>query len=158
MKKRLFLIILAVLLMVGSAYAISIPQSEDASNGPAIWLVQVYNNDTATVAAGDVLVWEISESTGDNDNYVNVTSTADTQLVAGVVWPSAIAAGAKGTMAVRGVVDCDINAGGVASLGTICTSTTEGEGGRCLDDNAAYAIATAANIGATTGKCMVIVQ
>ena len=156
MKKFLF-VLLAVLLIAGSAQALSIPQSEDAKAGPGISLRPVFNNDTTTLSAGDVVVWDIGSSTGDNDNYVIDTATADTYIVAGVVWPNSIPAKSRGHIAVHGVVDCDIVANGVQTGGLICSSTTEGEGQTCGVNDAAYAIATAV-IANTTGKCLVIVE
>jgi len=158
--KKLLYAFLAVLLIAGAAYAVSIPQTEDAENGPFVWYVPVYNSNASTLAAGDVVVWEIDESTGDNDNWVEDTTTADTPLVAGVIWPSSIAVGASGTMAVHGVVECTVDASGVGAMGTLCTSTTAGSGGACAAgaNYHPYAIATETIGISGTGKCMVIVQ
>ena len=142
MKKLLF-ISLAVLLIAGSAYAISLPQSEVGdSGGPFVWTQQVYNNtadssgynSSATLDVGDVVVWDILNSTGDNDNYVTLTTTADTYLVAGVVYPNAIAAGDTGTIAIRGVVKVDIAQAGASNItlgSLVCTSTTAGAANVC---------------------------
>ena len=130
--KKLFLLSLAILLVVGTSWAISIPQSENAENGPAIWYVPVYNDDTA-FDVGDVLEWKINNSTGDNDNYVEQADSVDTYLVAGVCWPSAIAAGDTGTMAVKGVVTVDIlSTHTEIEPGTLlCSSATNGAADAC---------------------------
>lgn len=144
--KKLFLVLAVVLLTASSVFAVSIPESEDATAGPGVWLIPVYNNLGSTMDAGDVAIWDIGSSTGDNDNWVTTTSTAGTQLVAGVIFPSDIAAGATGTMAIKGVVPVDYatgnGTGAAASL--ICTSTTAGSAGHCTDNNAAFGIVTTA--------------
>lgn len=133
--RKLFLVLLAIFALVGVANAINIPQSEDAKNGPAIWTVPVYNN-TTVLDVGDVVIWDIGNSTGDNDNYVTTTTTAGTYIIAGVVFPSAIAAGDTGTIAVRGVVQVDyIATGGLAAAGGIlCTTTSAGNASNCTTD------------------------
>jgi len=128
--KKLFLLSLAVLLIAGYVWAADIPQSEDPKQGPAIWYLPVFNNTTA-LTKGDVVVWDISSSTGDNDNYVTTTTTADTFAVAGVVWPSDIAAGGRGTVAIKGVVDVNVRAGTTKTGSLLCTYTTAGAAGTC---------------------------
>ena len=152
--KKLLTFLLAIFLMVGVASAASIPQSERATEGPGIWYLPVYNSDTTDLAAGDVVVWEVSASTGDNDNWVQDTTTADTTITAGVIWPSTIAVGDSGTMAIRGVVDCDINAGGVLTDSPLCTSTTAGEAKSCTTPGNRFGMSLAAG-GSTTVKCYI---
>jgi len=135
--KKLFLVSLAILLTVGIAHAVSFPQSEDAKNGPGIWYVPVYNN-TSALSKGDVVVWDIASSPGDNDNYITTTTTSDTFIVAGVVWPFAIGAGGRGTIAVKGVVDVNTESdGGGISTATanwlLCTGNTAGRAQVCSD-------------------------
>jgi len=149
--KKLFLLSLIVLLIAGRSWAVSLPQSESAKNGPGIWYVQVYNDDTSDFDIGDVLEWKINNSTGDNDNYVEQADSVDTFLVAGVCWPKAISIGNLGTMAVKGVVTVDTVAYDAQSAlheGTlICTSATNGAAYACSDtttDDNAFGIAVAA--------------
>lgn len=143
--KKLFFVLLAILLVAGTAYAISIPQSESATNGPAVVTIPVYNNSGSTMDAGDVAIWDIGSSTGDNDNYVTTTTTAATYLVAGVVYPADIAAGDVGTLAIRGVVPVDYAGGDGAAGGLLCTSTVAGNASSCSSTQAAsFGIVTTA--------------
>ena len=105
--KKLLIAIFAILLMAGIASATNVPRTISATDGPEVWLVSVYNNSSSTIDAGDVVIWDIDESTGDDDNYVNTTTGGATRIVAGVVYPVDIAAKSVGLLAVRGVVDCD---------------------------------------------------
>ena len=148
--KKIILFSLIVLLAAGQSWALSLPESESAKNGPALWYVPVYNDDTA-FDVGDVLEWKINNSTGDNDNYVEQADSADTFLVAGVVYPVAIAAGDTGLMVVRGVVDVDIvpiTTSTKVNEGTLlCTTTTNGSADACSDtttDPNAFGVAVAA--------------
>jgi len=153
MKKFTFILVaLLVVSFSGLAIAANVPGAVDPKNGPEVWITEVYNNTTA-LTAGDVVVWDISSSTGDNDNYVTTTTTEDTQLVAGIVWPVGIAAADTGSIAIRGVVDCDIN--GATSAGAIlCTADTAGESKNCEVDHFAFGHALASGTN-TTVKCYV---
>ena len=131
MRKLLFAL-LAVALIAGAAYAASIPQSEDPQAGPGVWLVPVYS--AGALDVGDVVVWAIDDSTGDNDNYVETTTTAETYLTAGVVFPNGIAAGGTGTIAIKGVVQVDVVSGehgGITEGSALCTTTTAGSVKAC---------------------------
>lgn|SRR3990167_4378570 len=138
--RKLLSLVLALLLMSGVAFAASIPQSEDPVAGPAVWTVPVYNNSGAILDIGDVVVWDIGSSTGDDDNYVTTTTTADTALVAGVVYPSDIAIGGTGTIAVKGVVQVDSHENFVSQPGLACTSVTAGSARPCRTDANAFGI------------------
>lgn len=159
MKKIIFLS-LAILLIGSLAYGHQIssdPSGSMTSQFPGV-KIDVYS--AAALEAGDVVIWAIQDSTGDNDAWVEGTTTADTGLVAGVIWPNAIGAGASGSMVIYGMAECDTNSLGVAEGGLLCTSTTSGNGGNCAatDGSGRYAIATAA-IGQTSqGKCFVTID
>jgi hypothetical protein len=154
--RKLFFALLAVLLMAGMAFAVSIPQTEEGKNGPYTWYQPVYNNSGGSLDAGDVVIWDIDSSTGDNDNYVTTTTTAATALVAGVVWPSAISAGDTGTIAIYGMAECDVDVVGVGEMGPLCTSTTAGSGTRCTGTTGgAYAISTEVGYATTQNTCFV---
>lgn len=144
--RKFILCLLAILLVSGVAFATSIPQTEDPKAGPSVWLKPVYNNSGAALSAGDVVVWDIGNSTGDNDNYVTTTTTAGTYLVAGVVYPSGIAIADYGTIAVKGVVSTNVTNGFQAAGGgaIACTSGTAGKAVAC-------ATSDAANFGFSTG-------
>ena len=149
MKKLFSMLFLAALLLSGGlAHAISIPVGEDAKGGPAIWTIPVYNNSGSTMDAGDVAVWDIGSSTGDNDNYVTTTTTADTTIVAGVIYPQDIAAGDTGTMAVHGTVLVDASGIGLNSVGgPVCSSATAGAARSCVTNASAFALVTAVSDG-----------
>lgn len=156
MRKYLY-VFLAILLVAGVAHAISIPQSEDPKTGPAVWTVPVYNNSGGTLDVGDVVVWDIASSTGDDDNYVTTTTTADTFLVAGVVYGNDILAASRGVIAVHGVVSVDLVTTSHVNAGTLlCSGTTAGAAQACSDltsDNEAIGFSvTEAGTGASTGQ------
>lgn len=153
MKKFIFAL-LAVLLIAGVAFAVSIPQSEESKNGPYVWTVPVYNNSGSTLDVGDVVIWDIDASTGDNDNYVTTTTTADTHIVAGVVYSADIAAGDTGTIVVRGVVATDcINLQTVN--GPACSSGTAGTATSCSDDDAMFGHVTQV---CSSGSALIMVE
>ena len=146
--KKYLISLLSLLLVTGVAFGASIPSGVNPKEGPEIWLTEVYNNSGTALDAGDVVVWDIGSSTGDNDNYVTTTTTKDTALVAGVVYPAGIAASASGSIAIRGVVDCDLLAAQDAAAGSfICTSGTAGDGKVCQTATNSYAITTGTQSG-----------
>ena len=107
--RKLIFALLAVLLIAGMAYAVSIPQSEFPTEGPYIWTVPVYNNTTSTMDVGDCVIWDIGSSTGDDDNYVDLAIAGEegTYLTAGVVVGNDIPSYGMGQIAVHGVVSVD---------------------------------------------------
>lgn len=128
---KLFLLSLLFVSMAGLGYAANIPELVDPDEGPEVWVTSVYNNSGGTLDAGDIVVWDISSSTGDNDNYVTTTTSACTHLVAGVVYPNDIAAGKPGTIAIRGIVDVDAVSGTIVTNTAIGTSATAGAATVC---------------------------
>ena len=138
MKKfRLFL--LAALLIVsitGLAKAQTI--ACDPLNGPCFEAQSVYNNSGNTLDVGDVVVWDIGSSTGDNDNYVTTTPTTGTFLVAGIVYPIAIAASSSGSIVTYGEVAVDTVTDGTAPAAgsALCTSGTAGAARACAGTGA----------------------
>ncbi len=152
--KRLFLAFLALLLCVGVASATNIPPATDAVNNKEVWITPVYNNESAEIGVGQVVQWDMDSSTGDNKNYVVLCELADTFLVAGVVYPSAIAAKSIGFIATKGPIQVDVQ-DTVAGVGNgtmlanqlICTSQFDGYGQVCSapdGDANAFGYATAA--------------
>lgn len=144
MKKILFSLF-AVLLMCGTVMAGGIPDTIDPQNGPFFGSITVFNNSGGTLSAGDTVIWDIDSSTGDNDAYVTTTTTADTGLVAGIVWPAQITDQSTGSMATWGVVQCDV-AGNVVADTHLCSSTTAGEAATCTDDSEAFGHAVASGL------------
>lgn len=157
--KRIMLISLAILLMGSLAFAHTLMYDptgalSDMTN------VQIPVYSVGALDAGDVVVWDIDTSTGDNDAYVETTTTADTGVVAGVIWPNAISALGTGTMVIYGMAECDVNASGVGAIAPLCTSTTAGSAGNCVstDGSGSYAISTATIGASAQGKCFVDVK
>jgi len=154
--KKILSFLFAILLMAGIASADGIGAG---STGFPNEYRTVYNNSSGTLDAGDLVIWDIGSSTGDDDAYVTTTTTADTFLVAGVV-VSDILDGQTGTILTKGIIDIDLGAahsiGGANALlcsdGTtaggvdVCSSTTSDA------DAIGYSVAAA---GASTVKAYV---
>jgi len=144
MKKfRLFLLsALLVVSMAGAVMAQTI--ACDPVAGPCFEAQAVFNNSGNTLDVGDVVVWDIGSSTGDNDNYVTTTTTATTGLVAGVVYPVAIATASAGSIVTYGQVTVDATTDGTAPVagGYICTSGTAGAARTCGINQNAFGHAT----------------
>lgn len=148
----LFAALLSISVMTGVANAqISI---DPDTSGFIAETVSVYNNSASTVSKSDVVVWDIDASTGDDRFYINTTTTADTALVAGIVWPADIAAGARGSIAIWGIVQCTVDDDGADEAGPLCTSATAGEAQSCTDDSFSFGHATVDTVGGT-GDCFV---
>lgn len=129
MRKFLFSLI-ALLVFVGVASAqIAI----DPENGPVSQLIPVYNNASATVTAGDVVIWDIDASTGNDDFYVTTTTDADSSIVAGVVWPNSCATKTRCTIAVWGTGVTVNTTGGPGTTSELCTSGTAGKATQCSE-------------------------
>lgn len=145
MRKLLLVLVALLFVSVGNAQAWFAADAR-TTEGAANIKIPVYNNSGSALDEGDVVVWDIGSSTGDNDLYVTTTTTADTGLVAGVVAPGGIAAASVGSIIVYGLAQCDVGSLGVAAGGTICTaSTAAGDGDYCANagtaGNNSYAIA-----------------
>ena len=102
--KWMFLLALAVLLTAsGNVFAVTI--SEDGARGRANRiLTNVYNNSSSALTSGTVVIWDTALSGEDNEGaYVTTTTSADSNLAAGVVVSDSIAAsGGIGTICVYG--------------------------------------------------------
>ena len=158
-SSKLFLLTALLLVsMTGLSEAFFGAVSPEATNGQANVTIPVFNNSSGTLDAGDVVILDVDASTGDNDMYVTTTTTADTNLVVGVVWPSSILDQTDGSVVVYGMAECDVNSLGSAENGPLCTSTTAGAGRPCtsvaLESNK-YAVAVAAIGASSQGKCFV---
>jgi len=143
--RKLFLTLIAILLVAGVAYAADIPAVVNPKAGPEVWVTTVYNDDSSTLDVGDCVEWKIGNSTGDNDNYVEQCDSADTFIVAGIVYPVDIAVGDVGTIAIRGVVEADV-INGTEAGSLLCSTTTQGSLGVCssgTSDTDAVGFATA---------------
>ena len=115
-----------------SVFALECAQSPEPQTGGAeVCVTSVYNNSGSALDDGDVVVWDIGSSTGDDDNWVTTTTTADTYLVAGVV-EGAIGVAGQGIITTRGVTNVDFGTTGLGAAGSVlCSSTTAGSAGNC---------------------------
>lgn len=140
--KKFYSILFALLLVCGVAFAANIPGVVDPDDGgPEVWVTSVYNNSSTTLDVGDIVIWDVDASTGDDDNWVTTTTTAGTHLAAGIVYPKDIAAGESGTIAIRGPVQVDVM--GVVTDGKVCTSTEAAKATTCAGANDANSIGIA---------------
>jgi hypothetical protein len=140
--KKFYSMLFALLLVCGVAYATNIPSVVEPSNGgPEFWILSVYNNSGTALDTGDIVIWDVSSSTGDDDNWVTTTTTASTQLAAGIVYPKDIGVGETGTIAIRGPVQVDVM--GVVTNGKVCTSTEAAKATTCLGASEANSIGIA---------------
>ena len=156
-KLSILFAILFVVSMAGLAVAHTI--SYDPNDVMSQMTVPVHNSEASTTLdPGDVVVWNVGASTSDNKAHVQLTTTADTGIVAGVIWPSSITAGNQGSMVVWGLAQCDIGAQGVADGGPLCSSATSGGGDMCASTDGSGAYATAAAAGTTGGQINCVVD
>lgn len=162
MKRLFILTALIVCLTVGIVYAANIARVVDPQNQSEVWITEVYNDAGKELTVGEVVVWDngdgttgIADSTGDNDNYVTVTTTADTNLVAGVVYPTNIASGANGTIAIYGMVDVYVADVGCTVDDILCSSTTTDHAKDCTTDSFGFAICQEATGATGLAKCFI---
>lgn len=139
MKK--FFLMVALLAFAGLANAANIQTYfEPKSGGPEIWTDQIYNASNTDFDVGDVVIWTIGDSTGDNDNWVTTSSTggaAETKKVAGIVYPNAIASGDIGSIAIWGTgVAVDTVSAVTAAGDPLCAATTAGSATKCVTTDA----------------------
>jgi len=102
--KKLIAISLAVLLLAsGQAYALTV--SSDGVRGDANKVyTAVFNNSGSALTSGSVVVWDTAAATsGDSlGAYVTTTTSADSNLCAGVVQSDSIPASGVGTLQIYG--------------------------------------------------------
>jgi len=157
MKK--FVIFLAILLLVSFTGVAQAQLFVDPEAGPEIWVTSVYNNSSSTITSGSIVIWDIDASTGDNDNYINTTTTADTTQVAGIVWPADILSKGKGSIVVRGtgITVTVTNSAGVGVGTELCTGGTAGTAHHCSEsgDPNSVGFCTSAN---SSGTCVAYIS
>jgi hypothetical protein len=107
--KKLFLVVFALLLMVGVANATNIPQMVDPKNYPTVWTELVYNGSGSTIQSATIVEWDFDTSDVDENQYddmcswVKVANGASDIWTAGVVpWGKTIANGDVGAIVIRG--------------------------------------------------------
>ncbi len=136
---KIFLFVLALLLVCGVANAAGIPSSADPKNAPEVWTQEVYNNYTSALTSGSVVVWDcVTDSTDASFAYrtswITITSTADDINVAGVVIDPSIPAGSEGTIAIYGptYTRCNDSSDGITQdqcVGTAASAGLAGDAG-----------------------------
>lgn len=157
MKKILTILAVLILGTVCTAGAHTITADPGTTNGAASHVWPVRNDSSTAFDEGDVVVWDIINSTGNNDLHVATTTTLDTGIVAGVVGSGGIAALSNGSIIVFGLAQCDVSAD-VGDGSLLCTSATAGSGKNCslvADEAQAYAIASEAGGSGSTVDCFV---
>ena len=129
MRATKFLIALAVLLMAGGTAFAGLQIGSDGVRGDSNQvLTSVYNNSASNLTSGTVVIWDTALSGDANEGaYVNTTTSADSNLVAGVVVSDTILAGGVGTICVRGPVYAlyaNSTDGSTDTVGTAIGTTT----------------------------------
>jgi len=151
MKKLIIMFAILFLGMVSTAQAHTMMADGKTTDGAAYHTWPVFNNSSSALDEGDVVVWDVAASTGNNDLYVNTTTTANTGLVAGVVTSAGCVASSACDIIIFGLAKCDTLVGlGVGEGGLICTSGTAGDGVVCTavtDEGQSYAIASESGAG-----------
>lgn len=111
--RKLFLISLALLLMVGVANATNIPQSAEPKNYPTVWTEQVYNGSGSDITSGYIVDWDFDTSDSASDEYdgmcpwVKTNATDEGVWQAGVVpFGQNIANGSTGAIIIKGPAYC----------------------------------------------------
>ena len=128
--KKILGLSLILLLFAGVSFATNIPKVTAPESTSEVWLAEVYLNSSTAADDGDVLIWDIDASTGDEFMYVIQTTTANTGPIAGVAYGD-ISANSVGRIVIWGQYDVDLSgangaAGGIGN--PIITSTTSGAG------------------------------
>ena len=126
--KKLFLFVLALLLMSGVSYAAGIPTVVDPANGPEIWTQEVFNDSGGTLVSGDVVVWDYTDSDmyqiENRKMYVTTTATADNIAVAGVIVDPSCADQGNCTIAIYGPVKAKSTVAGCTTGSILGTGGT----------------------------------
>ena len=83
--RRFFFALLAVLFMVGIAYADGIPVATDPKNFATVWTQTVYNGSGDNITSGVAVRWDINASSTDLAMWVEQNDTVADIRTAGVV-------------------------------------------------------------------------
>ena len=146
MKANKFVLLAFAILLLASESAFATTISSDGVRGDANRiLTSVYNNSTSALTSGTVVIWDTALSGDANEGaYVNTTTSADSNLAAGVVVSDSIpASGGLGTICVYGPVYAlyaNSTDGSTDTVGTAIGTTTvagrfgNGTGLGCLLD------------------------
>lgn len=143
MTKKMFSIMLAILLLAsGKAWALQISSSGDRGDANRIFTA-VLNDSGGTLTSGTVVIWDTGA--GDPANaglgaYVTTTTTADSNLVAGVVHQSSIVDQGIGAIQIYGArevlhansTDRQGTVGGAVGTTTVAGQSGSGTGLGCL--------------------------
>ena len=132
MKANKMLLLAFAILLAASGRALAVTISADGSRGNANRiLTNVYNNSSSDLTSGTVVIWDTALSGDANEGaYITTTTSADSNLVAGVVLSDSIeASGGIGTICVYGPVYAlyaNSTDGATDSVGQAIGTTTVG--------------------------------
>jgi len=146
--RKLVYSLVVLLVLTGSAIAANIPKVEDPRNGPGVWTIPVQNKSANVLEVGSLVQWDIASTTGTDDNAINVTASANTSLIAGVVHGTDCQPLSDCTIAIRGVVGVDVT-GTVNANDPICPSSTGGLAIQCVGGDTEFQIGVAVSTGTT---------
>ena len=142
MKKFLMISLAVLLLASGKAYAIQV--SSDGVRGDANRIfTAVFNDSGGTLTSGTVVIWDTGTDDPTNVGlgaYVTTTTTADSNLVAGVVHQSSILDQGIGAIQIYGArevlhadaTDRQGTVGGAVGTTTVAGQSGSGTGLGCL--------------------------
>lgn len=131
MKKFIF-VILALLLVYGTACATNIPTATDPKNYPTVWTELVYNGSGSNITAGYVLEWDFDASDSDAGTvYDDTAPWVKTANSAGDIWTAGVAAetivnGNVGRMIIHGPAVTYMGSASQCTVNTIAESTASG--------------------------------
>ena len=121
-------------------------------------LITIYNNSGSALTSGTVVIWDTTGTAGTTlGGYVTTTTSADSNLAAGVVVSDSIPASERGVICTKG--PCQVlmanSTDGTAAAGTpIGTSTVAGQAGNAASD--APIVGTSLQTSAVSSDTLVI--
>ena len=127
--KYFSLLVLALLLVSGVAFAAGIPVSVDPQNGPEVWTQEVFNDSGSTLTSGLIVVWDYTDSDmtelANRKMYITTTTTVDDVAVAGITVDPTCPDQTVCTIAIYGPVKARVT-GTVTAGVVLSTSATAG--------------------------------
>ena len=128
MKKILSIMLAILLLASGQAFALQISSSGDRGDANCIFTA-VFNDSGGTLTSGTVVIWDTGtdETTAQFGAYVTTTTSADSNLAAGVVHQSSILDQGIGAIQIYGpreALFAKVTDSGTQTAGTAVGTTT----------------------------------
>src|SRR3990167_6697841 len=142
LNKLMALSLAMLLLASGQAWATTISSSGDRGDANII-LTAVFNDSGGTLTSGTVVIWDTGAADPANAGlgaYVTTTTTADSNLVAGVIHQASIVDQGIGTIQIYGArevlhansTDRQATVGGAVGTTTVAGQSGSGTGLGCL--------------------------